>query len=312
MIDFTDYKHYTYELSVLDSDSTSGKLRKVRVNIIDKNTGECIEEVDVLTSADAVIFDNNRTLPQELKYLLSYTNSKRTTVTVGGIKKGSTFVDMSFKDIFEKLFYPESDAECELDVDIDKSVIYEYGHNIAPVTFDLSVLVGTNNIKSIKLFRDGVEEGTFKNFPANGGTGYYTYTGKIDKTTEFFARVEDLKGGIVESNVVRIEFNRPVYYGTIEEDAVITEDVIKDLPMDIGYIGGEVRHEFTCDSKCFIFAYPHTDDPIKVIDQNGMIITNSFTKSSITISGADSIPVVYDVLVSNKTTQNGFGLTLRF
>ena len=24
MIDFTDYKHYTYELSVLDSDSTSG------------------------------------------------------------------------------------------------------------------------------------------------------------------------------------------------------------------------------------------------------------------------------------------------
>ena len=57
MIDFTDYKHYTYELSVLDSDSTSGKLRKVRVNIIDKNTGECIEEVDVLTSADAVILD---------------------------------------------------------------------------------------------------------------------------------------------------------------------------------------------------------------------------------------------------------------
>lgn len=312
MIDFTDYKHYTYELSVLDGDATAGKLRKVRVNIIDKNTGECIEEVDVLTSADAVIFDSNRTLPQELKYQLSYTNSKRTTVTVGGIKKGSTFVDMSFKDIFEKMFYPESDAECELDVDIDKSITYEYGHNIAPITFDLSVLVGTNNIKSVKLFRDGVEEGTFKNFPANGGTGYYTYTGKIDKTTEFFARVEDLKGGIVESNVIKIEFNRPVYYGTIKEDIETTEDVIKTLPMDIGYKDGEVTHEFTCDSKCFIFAYPHTEDPVRIFDQNGMVITNSFTKTSITIAGADSVPVTYDVLVSNKTTQTGFGLTLRF
>lgn len=312
MINFTDYKHYTYELSILDGDATAGKLRKVRVNIIDKNTGECIEEVDVLTSADAVIFDSNRTLPQELKYQLSYTNSKRTTATVGGVKKGSTFVDMSFKDIFEKLFYPESDAECELDVDIDTSITYEHGHNISPITFDLSVLVGTNNIKTIKLFRDGVEEGTFKNFPANGGTGYYTYTGKIDKTSEFFARVEDLKGGVVESNTIKINFNRPVYHGTIAEDTTITESTIKALSKDISYIDEEVMHEFTCNSKCFIFAYPHTEDPVKVVDQNGLVITNSFTKSSITITGADSVPAMYDVLKSNKTTQTNFRLTLLF
>lgn len=319
MFDFTEYKHNRYLLTLLDEgDAATGKLRKVRINVLSPE-GECIEEVDVLTSADAVIFDNNRTLPQELEYQLTYTNSKPTTADVGGIKKGSTFVDVPFKDIFTKLFYPEADATVSLEANVDSSIIYQQGNNLSPITFTLDVTIGTNQIKSATLFRDGREEGTFKNFPVNGGVGYYSYTGEVSSTTEFFARIEDTKGGIVETDVIRIEFNQPIYIGVMDEGVDITESAIKAMKSVIDYEkdGGNISLEgesLSLDEQYIVIAYPsYTDnlEKVRIDDHNMMDISRAFDRVMIHVTDAGANLINYTVLkLSHITTQQDFKIDL--
>lgn len=87
------------------------KLKKVRVEIIDKETGEK-EEVDVLTSADCVAFEDGETFQQKLDNgsLKGQQGEQGIQGPKGdkgepgdGIKVGTTFEDATVKGIFFRI-----------------------------------------------------------------------------------------------------------------------------------------------------------------------------------------------------------------
>ena len=59
-------------------------LSKVRVQLLNEKTGEVIEEVDVLTSPDSVLFADGKTLTQVLEEIETTPGEKGDAVEQGG------------------------------------------------------------------------------------------------------------------------------------------------------------------------------------------------------------------------------------
>ena len=115
--------------AVLVSDSIDTKAnstrRIIRVNIVDSETAESAEEVDVYTTADAV-YANEETGETVLDYIdfrLKYTNTNPTPIDIGGYPRGTTFVDVDLKDVINGLLYPNTGSNVKLSVNKDTEAL---------------------------------------------------------------------------------------------------------------------------------------------------------------------------------------------
>lgn len=293
------------------------ELRNVRINIMDADTGESVEEVNVLSSADAIQFkDSKRYLPEELAYQLAYTNTNKTPITVGGIEAGTSFVGKNLKKMFDDLLYPYAPPEVNFSSN-NKDIFFEEGVNISPITFEVDITKRSEDIKSVALYRSGAKVADLTVNPS-GGVIKYTYSSVIDKDCTMNVKVSDKGGAVVTSNILEFRFNKPIYMGVVNTDAEITEVLIKSLHKEVKYdlsfsglASNEITHQFYPDEQSFFFAAP-LNAPLKIYDQNGFNITNSFDKKGIAITNPDGTKSdEYSYYISNKTTQEDFYLTCK-
>lgn len=321
-----EFIHYTEELSASgrsigynvlssDEDPQSDALRIVRINILDKDTGEAIEEVDVLTSADAVIFSNGRTLPEELNLQLQYTNSTPTPVAIGGIPEGSTFSGVNLKDLFTQLLYPYTKPNIKISLSVS-GTYFEKNVNISPVIVTVTVEKKSEDIKNVDLYVGGSKLQTVSNFPAAGGTATSVITTPITSTTEIYVKVNDGKG-TYDSNKIKLIFNYPIYIGCIAQAVNITSDEIKRLSSSINYASANnisITKNLSPSEECFFIAYPNQyngRETVTVYDTNGFNITNSFQFFNRDVLDGNSNPVDYICMRSNTTTQSQFDITFK-
>lgn len=286
--------------------------RKVRVNIMDAQTGAAIEEVDVLTSADSILFDDNTTLPEKLEYIIRYSDTNPSTATIGGIQKGTEYTDTPMQEIINQLLHPYVKPVIVLNATRNDQY-YEYGVSIAPVQFTANVIKESNPITSVELWRDTSSYGNFQ-IGADGGIASLIYNQPIISTTTFTTKVKDDTDAIYSSAAINYIFNRPIYYG-VASTGEVTEAMIKGLgdkfirfptPNNIDFTGS-----FSPSNKCFMFAYQSyigDSEVVKILDANKMNITNSFERGKLNILDATNTMVSYTWLRSNVTTQTNFEL----
>lgn len=289
-------------------------LRKIRVNIIDKTTGEAIEEVDVYTSADSVTFSDNKTLPQELDYIMRYTNSNKMPVSIGGLAAGTSFSSMHFKDILTALLYPYAPPNIKLTMNGEK--YYEYGVDASPITLTLNVEKTSEDIKKAVLYKDGLHL-TELSISSEGGSVTYIYADPITSSTKFVVKVTDGKDNTYNTNEIKLLFNHPIYIGCVSPDVILGQTVIEELNKIIKYDNVNninITMPLSPTEESFLIAYKSYDkdsENITIYDTNGFNITASFTKSKVLMSTPNGESVYYTVWKSNVTSQVDFDIIVK-
>lgn len=293
--------------------------RKVRLDIIDSETNVPIEEVDPLTSADSVKFeDTGRYLPEELDYRLQYTNSEPVPTTIGGIPQGASFSAMPYNELFTNLLYADGNMpEASLTWTGSDGLIIESG-----LTTSISVNVGytkaNRNIRTLKLYKMTglISKEDFdinyailvNEFDVGDGdaetwsTSFVDNNAIIQDNTTFAAVVDDGFYSSI-SDVIQIKFVYNVYAGIINSSIVPDDTLISSITK---YTAESISDIITTDgfspsSQCFVVVVKKTMRLKRILDPNGFIITDSFDHTE------DSN---YNYYKSNPTTQTNFELKI--
>lgn len=300
----------TYVVNEDGSGTAADGLRIVRINILDEQTGEAIEEVNVMTHADSVYFQDGLTLPEELEFLHQFTNNTPTTTTVGGVEKGTMFDRMTFKEIFQKLFYPY--VKPNVSISLSTGIRYfEFGNDISPIIVTATVEKTYADIVNVAMMMNGTRVGWFDSVSPSGGTFTYIISSSIVNDADLYVIVSD-GTSTVESPHIKLAFNRPVYTGAVKATDTINNAIISALTKHIDYADENdvsITHRYTIDEKCFLFAYMNQyadKEEVVIRDKNGYDITNSFTSGYVDVTDIAGSLIRYKYWKSNLTTQNAF------
>lgn len=261
-----------------------GTRRIIRVNIVDSETAQSTEEVDVYTVADA-IYTNEKTGETILDYIdfrLKYTNIAPMPIDIGGYERGTTFVNVDLKDIIDGLLYPNKGSNLKLSVNKDLDTLYERGVGIQPVVFTLEIQKTSSDPKQAQLMRNGVSVADFTNLPSGDGTVTLSYNGAVNDSYEYTTLVTDYSGNKSESNAIQFKFVDPMYAGVMNADAMsvtdadVTNNFTKYLFEDDA--SGDIKmHIANCSDKKVAFMVKNTITVNKIMDSNRLDITHLFT-----------------------------------
>lgn len=187
-------------------------LEKARVQLLNPDTGAVIQEVDILSTASAI----------------SYVNNKKTIKDFRGIPAGTAFNEkdeVSIKDILDNLLYPYQEMEIESvtglngkDVFNDTIFYKEKYHSIASYLYTVKIKVGNVSKLTFKLKRYNNISGTISTTESviNTSPGSeYIYSKEIANITDDTSLqlvINDGTNSIV-SPTIEFKFIYPVYVG---------------------------------------------------------------------------------------------------
>jgi hypothetical protein len=148
----------------------------------------------------------------------------------------------------------------------------------------------------------------------NGGnisfTGLSIAINKDTANKNLTVKVTDSENKAYTKNTGTFSFVYPYYYGAIGVDASISETIVEGLTKKVESKGSKAW-TFTLNNQKAAFAYPKSYGALKsIIDANNFTVTDTFTRSELSITGLDGTAQTYYVYVSNgASTLSGFKYT---
>lgn len=283
-------------------------LKKVRANLLNETTGEKVEGVDVMTSADAVLFDDTTPLPEELDSRLTYSNTDPMPVAVGGYPAGTTFPNKKVMDVLTGLLYPYTKPLISLSAN-PAGGVREKGTSLTPIALTATTTKKSEAITRVEFFKSGASINAITS-PKQGGTETYSYPTAVTADCSFSAKVTDAKGGIVESAKIYYTFVYPAYVGALAASIdTPTSANITALTKKVVTKANQTN-AFTITNQRMCFACPPGWTLKQIVDPNGFDITASFAVKTVSVACADGSNQNYTVYISAPTTQTGF--TVKF
>ena len=155
------------------------------------------------------------------------------TQTVGGIESGDTLgASTTFAQFVKKLLIPYVNPSATLSLTITGEKLREVGDDVSSVTMSVAVVKGTSDVSSVDFYVNNTLEQSTTSGVASGGTFTYTYSTTVSTDTTFKVVVTDSENKTTTSNIEKIEFVNPVYYGvsstsTVSDITSLTKDVVK-------------------------------------------------------------------------------------
>ena len=242
------------------------------------------------------------------------------TANVGGVSKGEKYNDTSVKDIVYDITHPYIPPKIS-NITFDTDLVNESGITVDIKNLGFTVEKGSADIRSIK-FTSELHESTITqsliNTLNNDGLLVFANTTDIpikksSKIKKVNVIVTDTTSNTVTESSEELVFVYPLYYGVINDNTSITENIIK------GY-----TKAFTCDDNYTcnyttsnqrpVFASPVNGYGVtKIIDQNGLDVTNVFNVSTMNITGTDGTTQSYNIYtLGNNITLDDFEFTFYF
>ena len=281
-------------------------LEKGRINIVDAESGEAIQEIDVYTSADAVYYDadHTQTILDYIDFRLQYSNTTKVPYTVGGIEAGTTFVEVDLKDIITSLLYPNIGTDVVLSCNRDVNELLEKGTNISPTTFTINLTKTISSPRTAQLLKSGNVVSDWSGImDVDTQELDLNYQAQINDNSEYKARVTDYNNRITESNVIHFTFVDPIFYsstdveiGSINENtlsnsskALFTDDKPDEL----------IRLNLSSENKKILFGIKPNWTIRKIYDNNMLDVTNCFVSRVITHTRQDGSECSYTIYLSN-------------
>ena len=247
-------------------------------------------------------------------------NNKTTSIDVGGIPTGSNLEGKSLYEIMKMMFYPDigpsltiemAPAELNFEIGLENPAIIQ--------SIIATVIPGTNPIKNIKLFVDGIQK-DIKTDVAHGGTFTFDinesiYSEKrVTIESKYKIRVEDEIGLGAEAVSPAINFYYPMFYGILDPIVDIYSVIESDIINQSKIISDKVNKTITYNvlNQKMFYAYPSEYGELaKILDTNGFDVTNAFEVANIDLTINGSV-INYYIYISNANSNTNFDVTYRF
>lgn len=304
----------------------SDKLTKVRIELLDENTGVPISEVDALTSSETIL----------------YTNDKATVVEVGSIEKGTVFNKTPLSDILDGVLYPYAKpsiygittgtSDIPGIITEDTRICKNVGETVAEFQYNVAVVCGSSGTLTCTMTIYHINGTTSKKISmkkdtVTGESYNFTYSiPNMDETTSIDAVIFDGKN-YVQSPLLTYEFTDPIFVGFAPHRLLSdTGDLIDKNLVDITAYFNEVISKDTLymdkrlitksDQRAFVtdLDYDHKADmnpcilvpeywgnPLGVIDMNGLNITRSYSIIRLDLEVRENHTVNYILYMSRET-----------
>lgn len=253
-------------------------------------------------SKDDLNFDENTIVP----------------ISLGGIKEGTNLSNMSVQDVLSKLLFPYIAPVINVSIirNPNKSIC-EKGEVVAITEINGVITKKSDKITSVAFLDSSNVLKEFTVDVENGGNFTYKFTTPIDITSDlpnnrFRMRVIDASTNATYANTSNINFYYPYYFGVIEENQEITENLFSNFTKKIE-VKGNKSNNYTTNNQCMVIAYPKSYGALKkIIDQNGFDVTNSFIKSEVNVTGLDKTSQTYYVYTNNASSVTNFKITFQY
>ena len=270
------------------------------------------DEYVKLTTTEAVPNKAEVATKQCISNELRLTREKGTTVSIGGIAKGTIYTNEKILDLLIEMLYPYVPFTMAGFTVTPNGGTYERGSSVTATNTVTTINEGSESITSVTIFDGNTELAKETNAENLRGEKFTIPINLVINTTKTLkTTVVDAKGTTLSRNSSQFTFVYPFYYGSLDE-GVLDETSIKGLTKVIQTKGNK-KFTFTHANKCCIIAYPATYGNLRtVIDQNNFDITASFSKNTVSITGLDGKPVNYNVYVNSPATLDGFAITFNF
>ena len=260
------------------------------------------------------VFSNNYYSKDDL----NFDENTIVQISLGGIKEGTNLSNMSVQDVLSKLLFPYIAPVINISItrNPDKSIC-EKGEVVTITEINGVVTKKSDKITSVA-FLDSSK--ILKEFTAdveNGGNFTYKFTTPIDITSDlpnnrFRMRVIDASTNTTYANTNNINFYYPYYFGVIEENQEITENLFSNFIKKIEAKGNK-SNNYTTNNQCMVIAYPKSYGTLKkILDQNSFDVTNTFIKSEVNVTGLDKTSQVYYVYTNNASSVTNFKITFQY
>lgn len=272
------------------------------------------ELADAITENESVVAAINSSISNKAdKSQLLYTNSTPTVQAHGGVAAGTTFDAMPITDVLNKILYPwVAPTVTAKVVTPANGGTFEKGSTQAVTSISVSVTKKSANITKVEIFDGttslGSKSGTNLNTLNTSGSATFTFTVDVSVVANksFTAKVTDADNKVTTANTGSFSFVYPYYYGVIAADATANEATVKALTKLV-QAKGTKPVTYTASNQKMVFATPVANGVIKTItDPNGFNVTDTFTQSTVSITGLDGTAQNYYVYVSGATTVSAF------
>lgn len=244
----------------------------------------------------------------ELQNAMVYNNDEPTLSSLGGIKAGSTFDNVSIQDMFTKLLYPYMAPTISLSAS-PSGGIREFGDTISQVTLTAKYDRKSEALSVLKFYRNNVAIHTDDTVRIDGQTSHVDTT-LINKATTFKASIQDATGTVINSSTVSYSFVYPIFVGALATDEPTSEQITTLLSKKIQSSVG-LTQTFTFVDKRIVLALPPGKKLTKATDPNGFDITSSFGSGEIieVTDLLDGTTQNYTVYMNDISSQTGFKVT---
>ena len=246
---------------------------------------------------------------------LVYTNTTPTVNAHGGIAAGTTFDNVPITDMLTKILYPWVAPSVSAS-STPNGGTYEKGNKQTVTSIKATVTKKSARIVKVEAYDGstllGTKEGTDLD-TINNGSGSVTFTVSVTiaSNKNLQVKVTDSDNKVTSANTGSFTFVYPYYYGVVGADVTPDAATVAGLSKLIQSKGTK-SVPFTADNQKMVFATPAGNGVIKTItDPNGFNVTDTFTQSTLSITGLDGTTQSYYVYTSNgASTVSNF--TMKF
>ena len=250
------------------------------------------------------------------------------SIALGGLKKDTVLAGRSVHDVLLEILCPLVLPKVTARLNLHSGgYLNQIGAEVVISGISANIEKGSLPIIRIAYKRKvGNVYETLASF--NNMTTSYSFAKAITQSIgadQYIVEVEDSGGNIVKSNTSAIDIIYPTYYGALGE-GTITATKLKGLTNSLIRPGGNYKFVFTTNNQMMVFAAPVSHGrAIEIYDQNGYLITNSFTCKELELSfdvteyigSTDKTQVntykqKYYVYSSNVNTVSSFEVTAKY
>lgn len=247
-----------------------------------------------------------------LKEAVTYTDTSPNgaTVAVGGIAKGEKLSDVTFVEFADKLLHPYvATSGVGLSLTPTNGGTFEMGTTQTVTGATVRWTAGSQQVTKAEVLVGGSPVGEAQ--VSSGTSISVTVSDSITANKTFTARATDPTKAYTGGNVT-FTFVYPFYWGVVASGSPVDSAAIVGLTKSVTNKGNKTVSYTTSGVQQAVFAFPASYGNLKsIMDQNNFENIDTFTKSTVQVTGLDSTPQQYNVYVSNVNVQ-GFSYTFKF
>lgn len=290
-----------------EKDGIMAKEDKAKLDSIEENANNYVHpntpEIRHVTDAQINLWNNQ----------VKYTNTTPMPATVGGLEKGTTFSNMDFKTLFNRLLYPYIEPSISNIVITPSATILEKGNIFSLTKIQFKITTPSLQDSDSITYNFKSNNTTFNTLTSSDRNVSATSMLSINSNASISVEVVDKVNTKSKTfSLINYKFIDPFYYGIINSNDDITQVLIKSKTKLLQEKGNKTL-KFTTNNQKMLFAYPKSYGALKIIyDANNFNVFNTFSVKEVNVTSNDGSSVPYYVYTNDASSVSNYNMQFVF